>query len=297
MKRALLLLCLIFTTVYTSFSQETYTFGNETLTLNKEVDGPISLLWTTENDTYRYFLQKDAFITELKNEKVDGVYTEEYKDVLQKATDDGNVSTEDLKLTLPSLREFFNTYNSQVSTEFVASDPGVAVTWRLGPLAGITNSIFSENPDNIYLPTVGFELELLEEENLRRHALVFRFEHVFENEEYKFSATQASLNYRFKFIKSDAIDVYANGKFVAYTYSTKEITYLDPDTLDDEPAVLITEEVSGGDFNSPATFGIGADIKLAKGYLFFTYNDIVGLGVDSNGEFPVDFTLGYKFTL
>jgi len=36
---------------------------------------------------------------------------------------------------------------------------------------------------------------------------------------------------------------------------------------------------------------------LGNGYLFFTYNDIVGLGIDSNGEFPVDFTLGYKFNL
>ena len=54
---------------------------------------------------------------------------------------------------------------------------------------------------------------------------------------------------------------------------------------------------SGSDFSAPITFGLGADYKVGNGYITFNYNDIVGLSVDSNGEFPIDFTFGYKFNL
>jgi hypothetical protein len=85
-----------------------------------------------------------------------------------------------------------------------------------------------------------------------------------------------------------------NGKFVAYTYSERDFEVM---STVNGMTVTTIEPASGGDLNVPGTFGIGADIQLGGGHLFITYNDIVGVGVDSNGEFPLDFSVGYKFGL
>ena len=66
-----------------------------------------------------------------------------------------------------------------------------------------------------------------------------------------------------------------------------------------DPAVPGSQQVelSGGNIQAPILLGLGADIKLGNGFLTFGYNDLIGLTIDDNGEFPVDFTLGYKFNL
>lgn len=84
-----------------------------------------------------------------------------------------------------------------------------------------------------------------------------------------------------------------NCKLASFTYSTKEITYV----IETNPPMIINETNSGSDFNAPITFGIGADYKVGKNYITFNYNDIVGLNVENNGSFPIDFTVGYKFSL
>ena len=124
--------------------------------------------------------------------------------------------------------------------------------------------------------------------------MVLRFKQTFENSDYKYNASQFSLNYRFKFVKSSTVDVFVNGKFVAYTYSSRDDLPNQNFGMPGEPEFF---SKSGGDLSAPATFGLGADIALGNGQLFITYNDIVGLGVDSNGEFPIDLTVGYKFGL
>ena len=57
------------------------------------------------------------------------------------------------------------------------------------------------------------------------------------------------------------------------------------------------KNITGTDYNVPLTFGLGADYKVGNGYITFNYNDIVGLNVDSNKEFPANLTLGYKINL
>ncbi len=123
--------------------------------------------------------------------------------------------------------------------------------------------------------------------------MVLRFKQTFESSDYKYTASQLSLNYRFKFVKTPKFDAFVNCKFAALTFSKRELTYV----LESDPPTVITENSSGSDFSAPVTFGIGADYKVGNGYITFNYNDIVGLNVESNDEFPVDFTLGYKFNL
>jgi hypothetical protein len=159
----------------------------------------------------------------------------------------------------------------------------------------MSNSIFTGNPTNSLQPLAGIDLELVDGVKLKRHAMVLRFKQTFESNEYKYSASQLSLNYRFKFVKTPKFDAFINIKFAALTFSNKEITYLDPS--EPLPPVYITQKESGSAFNAPIIFGLGADYKVGNGYITFNYNDIVGLTVDNNGEFPVDFTVGYKFNL
>ncbi|MCB0465195.1 MAG: hypothetical protein KDC78_05895 [Aequorivita sp.] len=273
-------------------AQQQYTVDGQTYTLNTEVEGSLTLLWSTVDGEYRYFSKKGNDIVELKNTKQDGNYKEEYKETLQQQINDIAISTEKVKLTLPSLHAFFVQYNQKKDPNFGEEKKSIDLQFRLGAFAGLSNSIFTENPTNALQPVAGIDFELLDGVKLKRHALVFRFKQTFESSDYKYSASQFSLNYRFKFIKNPKFDAFVNCKFVSFTYSKREIYVLEGAT---DMGVL--ESVSGTDLTAPVTFGIGADYKVGNGYITFNYNDIVGLSVESNNEFPIDFTLGYKFNL
>ncbi len=274
-------------------AQQQYTVDGQTYNLNTEVEGTLTLLWTTVNGEYRYFSKKANDIEELKNTKQDGDYQEEYKETLKQQTSDVAISTEKVKLTLPSLHDFFSQYNKRKDPNYGEEKKTIDLQFRLGGFAGISNSIFTENITNALQPVAGIDIELIDAVKLKRHALVFRFKQTFESSDYKYSASQFSFNYRFKFVKTPKFDAFLNCKFAALTFSKKEITY----RIESDPPTYITESISGSDFSAPVTFGIGADYKVGNGYVTFNYNDIVGLSVESNNEFPIDFTLGYKFSL
>ena len=176
---------------------------------------------------------------------------------------------------------------------FLDDEKSIDLQFRIGAFAGVSNSVYTGNSTNALQALAGIDLEVIDAVKLRRHAMVLRFKQTFESDEYAYSASQLSLNYRFKFVKSPKFDAFVNCKFAALTYSKIEIMYL----LESDPPVLVTENSSGTDFGSPFTFGLGMDYKVGNGYITFNYNDIAGLNVDSNDEFPIDFTLGYKFNL
>ena len=156
----------------------------------------------------------------------------------------------------------------------------------------MSNSVYTTNPTNALSLIAGIDFEIVDNVRLKRHSIVIRFKQTFENSETKFSSSQHSLNYRFKFIKSAKFDVFINTKFITYTYSNREIP------IKVNGVVVRTESESGGSFNAPAAFGIGADYAVGNGYITFCYNDIVAIGVDNkDSNFPVDFTLGYKLNL
>ncbi|MCW5518571.1 hypothetical protein J1N09_01880 [Aureitalea sp. L0-47] len=294
MKRLLLIFSFVLASCTFTFSQQQYTVDGESYSLQTEVDGTIELLWNVIDDEYRYFIKKGNDIAELKNTRTDSGYSEEYKDVLRLFTRDSQGDVDKTKLTLASLRNYFRSYNKRVDASYDDSTENIDLKLRLGPFVGVSNAIFTQNTENATLFTAGADLELVDEVKLRRHSVVLRFKQTFENSDFTYNASQFSLNYRFKFIKSETVDVFVNGKFVAYTYSERDFEVT---TTVDGMTTTFIQSASGGDLNVPGTFGIGADIQLGSGQLFITYNDIVGVGVDSNGEFPIDFSVGYKFGL
>ncbi len=294
MKRLLLIFSFVLASCTFTFSQQQYTVDGQTYSLKTEVDGTIELLWNVIDDEYRYFLKKGNDIAELKNTRSASGYSEEYKDVLKLFTSDSPGNIDKTKLTLASLRNYFRSYNKREDPSYDDSTENIDLQLRLGPFIGLSNAIFTENLENATLFTAGADLELVDEVKLRRHSVVLRFKQTFENSDYTYNASQFSLNYRFKFVRTETVDVYVNGKFVAYTYSERDFNVT---TMVNGMPVTTVESASGGDLNVPGTFGLGADIQLGNGQLFVTYNDIVGIGVDSNGEFPLDFSVGYKFRL
>lgn len=291
MKRLLLSFTLLLYFCGISLAQENYTIDGTSYSLISEVDGSITLLWNSIDGEYRYFLKKGDKITELTNTKTSNGYDEEFKRVLEENTRDASVSVADIKLTLPSLRSFVNEYNSKVDSSYSYESPSIELKTRLGGFVGGSNNVYFINPDNTFLPTIGIEFEVLDEVKLKRHAFVLRFRQLFSSSDYDFSSTQFSFNYRFKFVKSNAVDIYANAKIAAYTGISRNITFID------DGGQEINLQGSGGEFQIPAAFGLGADIPLGNGFLIVSYNDIFGLALDSNSEFPIDLSVGYKWNL
>jgi hypothetical protein len=291
MKRLFLLLCFLLISSQ-SIAQQEYTVDGTSYSLYTEVEGTLTLLWNTIDDEYRYFAKKGDAITELKNTRIDGKYKEEYKEVLRILTKDEVMPVNKVQLTTSSLRNFFNNYNKRKDPDFSAKITAFEPSFRLGPFLGTSNAIFTSNINNENLLTAGVDFEVTDDVKLRRHAVVFRFKQTFSSDAYDYSASQLSINYRFKFIKSNIVDVYVNTKFVALTNSKRSITFTPKDTM-----VEVTEERKGTDFSAPGAFGLGADIKLGNGHLFITYNDVVAVGVSGNDSFPLDLSVGYKFTL
>lgn len=277
------------------FAQKTYTVDGNTLELKTEVEGPMSLLWNITDGNYRYYVMKGETITELKNSKVDGDYQEEYKTELQKQVSDSPIAVDKVKFTTASLRDFVNDYNKSKDPNYTVEENTFKLKTRLGAFVGISNSVYSANPENIMLPTMGLDFEIVDNNLLKRHSLVVRFKQTFENSDYKYSASQFSLNYRFKFIKKEKLDVFINAKIAGYDYINEPLYDSNDMPLLDDNSVAIINNVST--FSAMLNFGVGADYALGNGYLTFMYNDFVSVFQESNKEFPLDFSLGYKFNL
>ena len=136
MKR--LLFFLAFACSLSLFAQKDYTVDGKIYSLAIEVDGSLTLLWNTIDGEYRYFSQKGSDIVELTNTREDKTYLQEYKQVLLSHTADNPMSVENVKLTLSSLREFYNDYNQKNDPNFSGGMATVALKTRLAFFAGMT---------------------------------------------------------------------------------------------------------------------------------------------------------------
>lgn len=288
---------LIFFITCTAFSlilhaQKTYTIGNETLELKTEVDGNLDLLWTIDNSKYRYFVRSnDGTIKELVNTKNSETrkYQEEYKAVLNQLTSDYELSAEKVNLTLFSLKEYLNEYNSKSDLNY-NYEKRATLQSRLGVFGGITNQPLVDNPNNTTVPMFGLDFEVFSKNKLQRHALFFQVRHSLDDDEFQYSSTQLSIGYRFRFINTSRFNFYGNLKLVTFDFIDATYSF--------ENASLGTYTENTTALQVPFILGIGADIKVTKnGYITLAYHDMYALFVDNGGNFPIDFALGFKFNL
>lgn len=290
MKRLLLILALFFAGITTA--QENYTIGGDTYLLTQQIKGPLTLLWGSIDGEYRYFVQKGDQTLELSNTKEGKKYQEEYKVALGNLTSDHPVATENVKLTVGSLSEFCEEYNRMADANYVSQTQDIRLKTRLGIFGGMSNYAYFVNPGNDLNGQAGVDFEIIDEVKLKRHSIVVQFRQIFSSGKWDMSSTQFSLNYRFKFIKNDRFDIFINTKITDYVYISQNID--DPNGDGD-----ITDAISGsgGEMQVPFALGLGSDIALANGFLTLAWYDMLALGIDDNGNFPIDFSVGYKFQL
>lgn len=272
-------------------AQETYIIEGDTIDLKKEVSGTLNLLWGMEGNTYRYFVQKKKSMVELKNIMIDGV--PQYKAELDTITADASISTRDVKFALYSLKHFVNQYNKQVQDDYVYNTSTPNFRQRLGFFTGLSNNIYTTNPENILAPILGVELEVFDPNLAPRHSAILQLRQSFKREEFRYSATQLSLSYRFKIIRFTNVDIHVDAELATAMYSENTM-----DITDATGEVIDVKEESGFAFKVPLNFGIGTDIQITdRNFITFGYNDFISLVLDDNGSFPLDFSLGYKYNL
>ena len=288
---------LIFFITCTAFSlilhaQESYTIGNESLELKTEVDGNLDLLWTIDNSKYRYFVRSnDGTIKELVNTKNSETrkYQEEYKAVLNQLTSDYELSAEKVNLTLFSLKEYLNEYNSKSDLNY-NYEKRATLQSRLGVFGGITNQPLVDNPNNTTVPMFGLDFEVFSKNKLQRHALFFQVRHSLDDDEFQYSSTQLSIGYRFRFINTSRFNFYGNLKIATFDFINATYSF--------ENGNLGTYSENTTALQVPFILGLGADIRVTKnGYITLAYHDMYALFVDNGGNFPIDFALGFKFNL
>lgn len=292
MKKLICLLCFIFSFTFTEAQQEDfYMVDDEQLTLKKEVDGKLDLLWNIFDGKYRYFVRNESNkIIELTNTKRDGKYQEEYKVLLEELTN-ASKPTKRLNLTLFSLKEFIDSYNASSDSDYVSTAKRNKLMFRLGVFGGLTNSPFITNPDNLTTPLFGAEFEVLDVNQISRHAAFLQFKHVLEQDELQYSTTELALGYRFRAINKAKFSLYANVKFATVNFSNAVVET-------NTNGTITTQEFNETAFDVPFIFGIGADIRVTKNsYVTLAYNELFAIFIDNQGNFSTDFAIGYKFNL
>ncbi|MGO1751159.1 MAG: hypothetical protein ACTHYV_01590 [Psychroflexus sp.] len=185
-----------------------------------------------------------------------------------------------------SLVIFTERFNHRVDDKVDKLSLGLSV------FGGISNQFLFTNPNNEKYGVAGAELELSNRKMFRRHSLFFQFNQTINTTDYDFNLSQLTLNYRFRFIDTKYFYAAANVEFFSLNYVSFENSYYNQD----EELVVEDEETTALD--TPISFGASLNFNLSKvTTIFVSYNDFVALGVNDNGETPLDFSLGLRFAL
>ena len=230
---------------------------------------------------------------ELQNTTVDGQKQEEYKQQLSELTADTKLKTQEVKFVLYSLKHFVNSYNALVQEDYTYNTATANIQYRLGLFVGLSNNKFTENPENVLAPLLGVEFEFFDPNLAPRHVAFLQLRQSFKQYEYRYSSTQLSINYRFKAFYFSGWDLHVDAELATFLYSEDRI-----EITDDSGQLTAIQKDQGFSFTAPFSFGIGSDIRLSEnGFLSLSYNDVVSIVLDGNGNFPLDFTVGYKYNL
>lgn len=293
MKKLALLFCFVLCS-FALQAQETYLIDGESVELETEANGKLDLLWKIINREYRYFVKtEDNNLIELINtEANNGDFNYEYKATLKNFTQDAALSTDDVKFKLSSLKAFIDAYNSHSNSAYQSIRSKKRIATRLGIFGGVTNNPFITNPDNVKSGQFGAEIEILDNRELTRSALLLRLKHVLENDDLAYSTTEIALGYRFRVINKKAFSLFVQTKFATLNFSDATLMKVDENDLVTEVNIKETS------FDIPLIFGVGADVRVSdNSFITLGYNQLFAILIDNQGNFSTDFTVGYKFNL
>ncbi|NNL83086.1 MAG: hypothetical protein HKP28_06840 [Winogradskyella sp.] len=289
MKKISLVFCLLFSLAFYG-QTTTVTINGEALELKTEVEGELDLLWNIIDSEYRFFVRSaDGTITQLKSTRNDdNKYQYEYKSTLEQLTKDQNLSADKVKLTLPSLRDYLDSYNQLKNSDYTSAFSKSGLSTRLGISGGLTNNPFVGNPDNKKTALVVAELEVFENNIGDRHAGFIQARKTFESDDFQYALTEFSLGYRYRLVKSNSFSLYGQVKFATLGFS--DATFIDSEDME--------QSLNETSFDVPFIFGIGADFKVSdNSYITLIYGELFAALLDNQGNFSTDIAIGYKFNL
>ena len=274
-----------------SFAQITHKIDGKSYDLTEEITGKASLYYTIIDEEYHYFIKKDDNLTELTNTKDDnGKYQGEYKEILSILTADAGMDISNVNLTIGSLRKYVDNYNKFSDIDYRLQAERPVTKARLGFFGGVSNNPFIKNTNNTIVPIFGAEAEVYDEKR-SRHSLGLAFKQSLKADEFDYTSSQFGIFYRFRVIHKEAFSIYPQATFATYTFSNSKTTTNDGGTI-------TTIKSSGSALDAPIILGLGADIKLGKGYITLSANELFALiEFENNGNFPLDLRLGYKFNM
>jgi len=145
----------------------------------------------------------------------------------------------------------------------------------------------------VLAPVLGLEYEFDDPNLAPRHSAFIQLRQSFKQDDYRYSSTGLSLNYRFKALYFRNFDLHIDTRLATLYYSEDSISI-----TNDAGEIIAVKDDSGFTFTAPFSFGVGSDIQITpNSFITVGYNDIFALVWESNGKFPIDFTIGYKYNL
>ncbi|WP_115461071.1 hypothetical protein [Winogradskyella aurantiaca] len=285
MKKLLIALFLLLNFITLSAQKQTQIEGFD-VTLKKVSEGTIDLYWCFVQRNYYYFVETASGDLVQLHETVEEVNF--YKAKLSALTG-GFGNTNELFFDLKSLQKYIDEYNASQDPNYSSYKVPSRVKWYAMPFAGITNNPFVSNPDNISNPQLGLDIEFSGNVPDHKHAGFLQVRHAFRSNKFDYQTTEFNIGYRFRFLRRERLKLFAQVKVA--TLNINEVVL-----EDEETGAPI--KISNNAINSPFIIGLGGDVKVGKdSYVTFMYSEIVALFFDYQGNFPIDFVIGYKFRL
>lgn len=266
-----------------TYSQEVAVIEGNEVPLIKAAEGEIDLLWCLYlRQTKFYVKTKEGTLIELNKTN-----DPNFKSQLSQLTNGfGNPS--DLKFKLHSLSDYINNYNASIDPDFKAYESPNKLKWQMAAMGGVSNNPFVTNNDNVLNAMLGLELEVSGNVPTSKHSGFLQLRQVFKNDSFEYQTTELSLGYRYRFIRKENFNVFAQTKFATLNFSEATILNVENDEI------MIKDTA----FDIPFIIGLGTDIRLGKhSYLTFIYGELFAVFVDNQGNFPLDFSVGYRFEL
>lgn len=252
--------------------------------LRKATDGTLDLYYGLFQRQYYFYVQTEAGVLVALEEHPES--SNFFKTKLSQLTS-GYGIPDSLDYELKSIQNYINAYNQSIDPNYKAYKLPAKIAWHATIFGGMTNNPFVSNDDNVLNPFLQLEFEFSENIIAPRHTGFFQVRYSFPSDKFDYQSTELSLGYRFRFLRKERFNVFAQVR--AVSFNSSEVTLV-------QELSEVTIERSA--FDAPFVFGVGADFKLGKkSYITFIYSELFAIFTENQGNFPLDFAIGYKLKL
>jgi len=266
-----------------SNAQLTTTIDDSPVTLKQATKGTLELHYGWFQRQYYFYVKTGGSqLTALSREEDQANY---YKSTLSQLTN-GFGNTEALTYEFKALKNYINAYNASLNPDFTPYEEPHKLSWYGMLFTGITNNPFVSNTNNTLNPMIGLEVEMSGNVPMPIHSGFFQYRYAFASSVFDYQTQEFALGYRYRFVRKNWGALFAQVKAATLNISQAVIS-------GEDAAIL---EINNTSFDAAFIFGVGADFKIgAQSYITVLYGELMAVFLENEGNFPLDFTLGYKW--